>query len=160
MFIWRATTLLNALRAFEKPVYDMALAVMPTVDTEKFDDALRTAYNQLGRISIDYAVMEKADNILTVAGDFEWYDVGSWPALADHFAKDSDGNVIIGSGEMLDSSGNVVLSENRLTALIGVDDLVVVHANKATLICPQSRAQDVKQMVQQLSEDGRYADVL
>ncbi len=160
MFIWKAETLLAALRQFEKPVHDMATAMLPVVDTPAFEAGLTTEYNRLGRISIDYAVMEKAPNIVTAAGDFEWYDVGSWPALEDHFEKDADGNVIVGDGAMLDSSGNVVVSGNRLTALIGVKDLVVVHAEKATLICPKSRAQDVKLMVQQLAGDERYADVL
>jgi len=160
MFIWRAEALLDALKRYEMPVYEMATAMQSVVDTAAFESTLATLYNQLGRISIDYAVMEKASNIVTVAGDFEWYDVGSWPALEDHFAKDADGNVIIGEGAVLDSDGNVVVSPNRLTALIGVHDLVVVHAEKATLICPKSRAQDVKQLVQQLGEDARYADVL
>ena len=160
MFIWKADTLLAALRQFEKPVYDMAVAMLPVVDTPAFEAGLTTEYNRLGRISIDYAVMEKAPNIVTAAGDFEWYDVGSWPALEDHFEKDADGNVIVGDGVMLDSAGNVVVSGNRLTALIGVKDLVVVHAEKATLICPKSRAQDVKQMVQLLARKEQYADVL
>lgn len=160
MFIWKADALLAALRQFEKPVYDMAVAMLPVVDSPAFEDRLTAEYNRLGRISIDYAVMEKAPNIVTAAGDFGWYDVGSWPALEDHFEKDGDGNVIIGDGAMLDSAGNVVVSGDRLTALIGVQDLVVVHAERATLICPKSRAQDVKQLVQQLSGDARYADVL
>lgn len=160
MFIWKADTLLAALKQFEKPVYDMAEIMLPVVDSDGFAGCLTEAYNRLGRISIDYAVMEKAGNIVTAAGDFEWYDVGSWPALEDHFEKDADGNVIVGDGAMLDSRGNVVISENRLTALIGVEDLVVVHAEHATLICPKSRAQDVKQMVQQLAADGRHAGLL
>ncbi len=160
MFIWKAETLLAALRQFEKPVYDMAVAMLPVVGTPAFEAGLTTEYNRLGRISIDYAVMEKAPNIVTAAGDFEWYDVGSWPALEDHFEKDADGNVIVGDGVMLDSAGNVVVSGNRLTALIGIRDLVVVHAEKATLICPKSRAQDVKQMVQLLARKEQYVDVL
>jgi mannose-1-phosphate guanylyltransferase len=160
MFIWKADTLLAALAQYEKPVHAMACAMLPVVDTPAFAASLTAEYNRLGRISIDYAVMEKAPNIVTASGDFEWYDVGSWPALEDHFEKDADGNVIIGEGAMLDSSGNVVVSGNRLTALIGVNDLVVVHAEKATLICPKSRAQDVKQMVQQLAGNARYADVI
>jgi len=160
MFIWKADALLDALRMFARPVHDMAVAMLPVVDTPAFAACLKTEYNRLGRISIDYAVMEKADNIVTAAGDFEWYDVGSWPALEDHFAKDAGGNVVIGDGELLDCSGNVVVSENRLTALIGVEDLVVVHADRATLICPKSRAQDVKKMVQQLADGGRHANLL
>ncbi len=154
MFIWKADTLLKALESHERPVYDMARAMLPTVDTPAFERTLQTEYHKLGRISIDYAVMEKADNIVTAAGDFEWYDVGAWPALEDHFEKDANGNVVIGTAETIDSNGNVIVSNDRLTALIGIDDLVVVHAEGATLICPKSRAQEVKRMVQQLSDRG------
>jgi mannose-1-phosphate guanylyltransferase len=160
MFIWKADTLLEALRLYARPVHDMAAAVRPAVDTPAFAACLAAEYNRLGRISIDYAVMEKADNIVTAAGDFEWYDVGSWTALDDHFDKDASGNVVIGDGELLDSTGNIVVSENRLTALIGVEDLVVVHTDRATLICPKARAQDVKKMVQQLAAAGKHDDLL
>ncbi len=160
MFIWKADTLLNALATFEPPVHKMANAMLPVVDTPAFADTLKDEYNRLGRISIDYAVMEKADNIVTAVGDFEWHDIGSWPALEDHFEKDAHGNVILGDGETLDSTGNIIFGEDRLTALIGVEDMVVIHAGKATLICPKSRAQDVKKMVQQLVERGRYNDLV
>ncbi len=157
MFIWKADTLLNALQQFEKPVYNMASAMLAVVDTAAFEAALVREYNCLGRISIDYAVMEKAKNIVTAAGDFEWYDVGSWSAIEDHFPADADGNVIVGDGSVLECKGNIVVSHDRLTALIGVENLIVVHADKATLICPKSRAQDVKKMVQQLADNGRQA---
>ncbi len=160
MFIWKADTLMDALRRFARPVHDMAAAMLPVVDTPAFAARLAEAYNRLGRISIDYAVMEKADNIVTAAGDFEWYDVGSWAALEDHFEKDASGNVVIGDGELLDSSGNIVVSETRLTALIGVEDLVVVHTDRVTLVCPKARAQDVKKMVQQLAAAGKHDDLL
>ncbi len=160
MFIWKADTLLNALQQFEKPVHDMAVAMLPVVDTAAFGAALVREYNRLGRISIDYAVMEKAGNIVTAEGDFEWFDVGSWSALEDHFPADAAGNVIVGDGSVLDCRGNIVVSHDRLTALIGVEDLVVVHAENATLICPKARAQDVKKMVQQLAEHGRHANLL
>jgi mannose-1-phosphate guanylyltransferase len=160
MFIWRAATLLKALGQYEPPLLAMADAMRPVVDGAEFYAKLEDEYGKLEKISIDYAVMEKADNIVTAAGDFGWYDVGSWPALEDHFDKDESGNVVVGDGKLLDGANNVVVSNGRLTALIGVSDLVVVQAENATLICPKERAQDVKKMVQLLEADGNYGEVL
>ena len=112
---------------------------------------LEVAYANLVKVSIDYAVMEKADNIIMAYGAFGWDDVGTWPAVAGHFAADEKNNVVIGSSESIDSGGNIVVSENRLTALIGVHDLVVIQSDNATLICPRERAQEVKQMVQRIA---------
>lgn len=160
MFIWKAQVLMDALARFEPPVASMAKAIQPVVDASDFKQRLKEEYQRLGRISIDYAVMEKAVNIVTVVGDFEWYDVGSWPALEDHFEKDEHGNIVVGDASTLDSKGNIVVSEGHVTALIGVEDLMVIHAGHATLVCPKSRAQDVKKMVQQLAGNKHYASVL
>jgi len=160
MFIWSADTLLKSLAMYEPPLKSMAEAMMPVVDSSEFEERLEDEYGKLERISIDYAVMEKADNIVTACGTFGWFDVGSWPALEDHFEKDSGNNVVVGDGKLLDASGNVVVSNGRLTALIGVEDLVVVQGENATLICPKDRAQEVKAMVKLIEADGRYEDVL
>ena len=160
MFIWTADSLLDALDKYQPPLKAMADVMGAAEGTPGFYTRLEEEYGKLEKISIDYAVMEKADNILTAAGNFGWYDVGSWPALEDHFERDEAGNVVIGSGKLLDAGGNIVVSDERLTAIIGVKDLVVVQAENATLICPKDRAQEVKAMVQALAADGRYGDVL
>ena len=160
MFIWSADTLLDSLGLYEPSLLAMAEAMQPVVDSDTFDSKLEEEYGQLEKISIDYALMEKADNIVSACGTFGWYDVGSWPALEDHFAKDDNSNVVIGDGKLIDANGNIVVSKNRLTALIGVEDLVVVQAENATLICPKDRAQEVKAMVQLLEADGGYGSVL
>ena len=160
MFIWSADTLLNAVGRYEAPLLAMAKAIQPVVDSNQFDATLEAEYSKLEKISIDYAVMEKADNIVTASGTFRWYDVGSWPALEDHFEKNESSNVIVGDCQAIESTGNIVVSQDRLTALIGVDDLVVVQANGVTLVCPKDRAQDVKAMVQLLGADGSYEGIL
>jgi len=160
MFIWSADTLLKSLGMYQPPLLEMAEAMQKVVDSDQFDACLEEEYGKLDKISIDYAIMEKADNIVTACGTFGWYDVGSWPALEDHFEKDSGNNVVVGDGQLIDASGNIVVSEGRLTALIGVEDLVVVQSENATLICPKERAQEVKAMVQLLEADGGYGSVL
>ena len=160
MFIWSADALLKAVGTFEPPLLAMADAMRTVVDTEQFDAQLAEEYGKLEKISIDYAVMEKADNIITAAGSFGWFDVGSWPALEDHFAPDDAANVLVGNCQVLDGAGNIVVSDDHLTALIGVENLVVVQAANVTLVCAKDRAQDVKAMVQKLNEAGGYESVL
>ncbi len=148
MFIWSVATFEAALDRHQPDLAEWARALVPAVGTPGFADALAKAYAPLKRISVDYAIMEHADNILMARGAFAWDDVGTWPALARHFPTDEADNVCIGQTELLESSGNVVVSrDDRLTALLGVNDLVVVQAEGATLICPKSRAQDVKALV-------------
>jgi mannose-1-phosphate guanylyltransferase len=160
MFIWSADALLKAVGQFEPPLLAMASAMQPVVDSDTFDAVLAEEYGKLEKISIDYAVMEKADNIVTAIGAFGWFDVGSWPALEDHFERDEASNVLVGNCQILDGRGNVVVSDDHLTALIGVDDLVVVQAENVTLVCAKDRAQDVKAMVQKLNAAGGYESVL
>jgi mannose-1-phosphate guanylyltransferase len=115
------------------------------------DAVLRRMYPALRAISIDYAVMEHAENIVMARGAFGWDDVGSWPSVAGHFSADLDGNVVIGACEQMETQNNIVISENRLTALIGVRGLVVVHSDNATLICPRERAEEVKKLLRRIA---------
>ena len=154
MFIWSVPTLLDALQRHVPALSEMAEGLIPSIDTPDFARALQAAYAPLSRISIDYAVMEKAANIVTAESAFGWMDVGTWAALEKLHEKDAQGNVVWGLGEAYDSKNNLIVSQHRLTALIGVENLVVVHAGDATLVCPKERAEDVKQLVMALAERG------
>ena len=151
MFIWHVRTMQAAIAEHVpelQVLIDIPASAQSSADLQAL---LEVAYANLVKVSIDYAVMEKADNIIMAYGAFGWDDVGTWPAVAGHFAADEKNNVVIGSSESIDSGGNIVVSENRLTALIGVHDLVVIQSDNATLICPRERAQEVKQMVQRIA---------
>lgn len=157
MFIWTVDVMQEALRQFAPDLAELAEAVStPDVDlAQTFADV----YPTLRSISIDYAVMEHAKNIIMADGAFGWDDVGSWPSLAGHFAADASGNVVVGACEPMESENNIVVSENRLTALIGVQDLIVIQSAEATLVCPRDRAQDVKKLLRRIAQrpDGeRY----
>ena len=160
MFIWSVNSILSAVDSYCPQLKQMVANIRPALWTQGFDDRLREEYGKLDKISIDYAIMEKADNIVTATGAFRWDDVGTWTALDNHFDHDETGNVLLGSCEQLDSENNIVLAGDRLTALIGVKDLVVVQAEGATLICAKECAQDVKKMVSLLTERGKYDELL
>jgi mannose-1-phosphate guanylyltransferase len=154
MFAWSAASLQNALGKHSPEHLTMAESVLPAIGTPDFARVLSDEYSKLTKISIDYAVMEKAGNIVMARGDFAWDDIGSWTSMENYFEKDARGNAVDGSLCALDSGGNIVMSRDRLTALIGVHDLVVVHADGATLVCARERAEDVKKMVALLREHG------
>ncbi|VGO18772.1 mannose-1-phosphate guanylyltransferase [Pontiella sulfatireligans] len=160
MFIWSVASLEKAFGAHCPEMLELMDTLAGFAKDGKIVEGMDATYPDLGKISIDYALMEKAANIMMACGTFAWDDVGSWPALEGHFDQDGNGNTKIGIVETLDASGNIVLSKDRLTAVIGVKDLVVVQAEGVTLVCPKDRAQDIKQMVVALREKGGYDGVL
>ncbi len=151
MFIWHVRTMRAAIDAFAPELLELVGIPASVRSCGELQERLQAVYAGLRKISIDYAIMERVDNIVMANGVFGWDDVGTWPAVAGHFAADARKNVVIGSYESIDASGNVVVSEDRLTAIIGVNDLVVVQSENATLICPRERAQEVKLLVQRLA---------
>ncbi|MCD6406175.1 MAG: mannose-1-phosphate guanylyltransferase, partial [Planctomycetes bacterium] len=160
MFVWRAQDVLQAAEQFS-PRHFQAIAPLGALfGTSKFDEALGAAYEPLEKISIDYAVMEKAPNIATVEADFEWNDIGSPVALRFCVDADADGNIRKGLTEAFDSSGCILLSsEDHLLAAVGCEDLVVIHTPDATLVCPAERAQDIKKLVTEMGNNpdfGKY----
>lgn len=160
MFIWSVPSLEKAFAAHCPEMRLLMDRLTVYARQAKIVEGMDATYPSLEKISIDYALMEKADNIIMACGTFAWDDVGSWPALESHFPKDVDGNTRIGLVETIDATNNIVLSKDRLTAVIGVEGLVVVQAEGVTLVCPKDRAQDIKQMVVALRENGTYDHLL
>jgi len=159
MFVWSLASVEKAFAA-HCPEKAACLARWKTAaDDAAFEAALARDYPALEKISVDYAIMEKARNVWVVPGRFSWDDVGSFPPLAKHIPNDPAGNAVLGKVEALDASGNVVLSEGRLTALLGVDDLVVVQAEGVTLVARKDRADDIKKLLAQLREKGGYDEL-
>ncbi len=144
LFVWRATTLLHAVEAFAPEAYERVMAVVGG-DPQAWDG--------LGKLSIDYGVMEPASTSadFTVAAlplKTTWLDVGSWPAYGDALSRDEDGNAISGRAVVHGSRDNVVASSDpdHLVALVGCAGLVVVHTPTATLVMPAEQAQQVKDL--------------
>jgi mannose-1-phosphate guanylyltransferase len=160
MFIWSVASLRKALHTFCPTLTRMMDVVQPHIGTDRFMEVLRKEYENLSKISVDYALMEKANNILMARGEFAWDDVGSWPAIENHFPQDDAGNTLIGLAEMLECSDNIVYSKGRLTACVGVDNLIVVQADGVTLVCAKDKAQDIKQLVKGLHERGDCGHLL
>jgi mannose-1-phosphate guanylyltransferase len=160
MFIWSVPTLDKAFAAHCPEMKLLMDELTEYAARGEIIQGMDKTYPSLDKISVDYALMEKADNIVMACGTFTWDDVGSWPALEGHFAQDDRGNTLIGECEQIDSKNNIIYSKDRVTAVIGAEDLIVVQAEGVTLVCPKDRAQDIKQMVVALREKGTRENLL
>lgn len=152
MFVWTVDAIRGAF-AKHAPELNRGLQAMESdlAAGQRLETVLAKHYPSLEKISIDFAIMEKAENRLTVPSSFDWDDVGEWPAVARHHQPDAQGNVTRGHALVHQAGGNIILSEGQhLVAALGVDDLIVVHTAEATLICPKNRAQDIKKLLAEL----------
>ena len=152
MFVWSARTI---GRAFEKLQPAMAKSCARLAATRLKNFARE--YKRLEKISVDYAIMEKADNVVVANGDFPWDDVGDWPAIGRHYEKDSAGNVGRGEFVGIDANNCIVMGDKQhLVAAVGVRDLVIVHTPDATLVCQKSEAQKVRELVKKLAAEKKF----
>jgi mannose-1-phosphate guanylyltransferase/mannose-6-phosphate isomerase len=157
LFVFPVSTLMSELEsklpATVRGLQDLAANV--TSLSKVSPDEFARVYSALPKISIDHAVLEVSKKVSVVEADIGWQDVGSWDALSQCFKTDQNGNFTQGEVMLIDSAGCTVDSDGPLTAVLGVKDMVVVHAKGAILVCPKSRAQDVKLIVDRLKEVGR-----
>lgn len=161
MFVWSVSALERAFGRFRPDFAKLIRDVSVRADSSASLRALLAErYPRSENISVDYALMEKADNIVTVEGDFGWDDVGSWDSLAAHLSRDDNGNAALGDLVAVDAHGNVVVSEGKLTALLGVNDVVVVSTDKVTLVCRREDAERVREIVRLLRENDKWSKLL
>jgi len=155
IFFWRAGAFLNAMRQ-HLPKTAALLAALPKFGERGFAARLAEAYPLCENISVDYGIMEKADNVVGLAtDDFGWNDLGSWNAVYELLARDAEGNASRSPMIAEGASGNYVEAPGKLVALVGVDDLVVVDTPDALLVVHRSQAQRVGQLVKRLEASGR-----
>ncbi len=158
MFVWTVAAIDKALEENASELH-RSLRDLESGLTEgkSLEAVMDEVYPGFDRISIDYAVMEKADNVVVVESEFDWDDVGSWPAVARHFKPDRRKNTVRGAALIEDGSGNIVVSDSKhLVTVCGVNDLIVVHTDDATLICPKDKAQDIKKLVKKIGDDPNW----
>ena len=160
MYVWSARALQAAFEKFAPEIYHACLPLLKATTTE-FAKLLPSVYEDASAISIDYAISEKADNLLLIPGNFTWSDVGDWRVAYELGQKDAHDTVYTdesGAAELVvhDSRENLVAASSaRLVALVGIKDLVVVDTPEILLIADRHHAQDVKKIVENLKEHKR-----
>ena len=151
MFIWSVPA---ALSEFSKQMPELADFIAQVKSAPDFATVLETRFAGLPKISIDYALMERAGHVLCLEAGFDWDDVGTWTAVASYLAKDDGQNAANCAPATHDARDNIVFSDDssRVIALLGVNDLIVVQTADATLICHRQEAEKIKQLVGRLPE--------
>jgi mannose-1-phosphate guanylyltransferase len=151
MFVWRAEIFLAECDRLVPPLAAF-IREFPAGDPTAY---LAERFPHLPKISVDYAIMEQAAEVLALEAAFDWDDVGSWTALPAHLGKDSHENTLKGAHAVLDSHNNIVVANSRHVALCGVSDLVVVETPDAVLVCHRNAVQRIKNLQPLLPEDLR-----
>ncbi|MGH7903961.1 MAG: mannose-1-phosphate guanylyltransferase [Candidatus Dormibacteraceae bacterium] len=154
MFCWRAAAFVMELDRHSPQHLRGLRRVLEARSRGDEGEALRL-YSRLPAQAVDYTVMERTGNLLLVAADFGWNDVGSWAELHEIWDRDRAGNVVEGDAVLLDTRDCLLSAPGKLVAAIGLRDLIVIETDDAILICPRSRAQDVKRIVADLERSGR-----
>lgn len=155
MFVWKASTILSYFEKLLPDVYACLVKIGEAMNTPKEADVIQEVYPTIPKISVDYGIMERADKVLMLEGDFGWNDIGSYDTLPVLLPADEAGNVCQGNHLLLDSADCICYAKDRLIAAVGVQNLVLVETKDCVLVCPKDRVQDVKKIVEQLESDGR-----
>lgn len=152
MFIWRVEQAMAEFERQQPQIYKLLQDLAPSVDTPDYEDTLKRIWEWMPKISLDFAVMEGAENMAVIPVDIGWSDIGTWGALYDVLPLDKFGNGRRGHAPLmiiLDTKNTLVYSD-KLTVTIGVSDIVVIDTPDALLICNKDRSQDVKEVVNHL----------
>lgn len=155
MFAWKASVILMSLERHLPKLFRQLIRIRVAIGTDKEKSTLHTIYPELEEISIDYGVMEKAQQVSLIKGRFGWNDVGNWSALEDIWPHDEFNNTHKGKPVIsINSKSSIVYSQKKLVALVYVEDLIVVDTDDALLICRKDKAQDIKKVVDKLDDLG------
>lgn len=144
IFIWKADNILNLTKKYLNSTYSI-LKEIALSSEEEIDEVLKEKYCEVDSISIDYGIMEKADNIYVIPASFGWDDVGSWNSVARYKEKDLNGNVIEGEVACLNSNNNIINTQKK-TYVMGIEDLIVIETDNEIMIVHKDQAANIKKL--------------
>ena len=155
MFAWKTSTYLNAVRKYLPEAGKIAETLGAACDTPAFSRVLEEQFPLMPSISVDFGILEKAEQIFTIPGTFGWDDVGSWPALLRVAKTDTNGNYRDGDVLTVGTTNCVFSGGKKLIAAVGLHEIIVVDTDDALLVCDMEAAQNVKKITEMLREQGR-----
>lgn len=159
IFIWSATSILNSFKKHLPDIYEIFNSGYGDLNTDREKNFINSAYYQCKNISIDFGIMESADNVYVLPAEFGWSDLGTWASIYEMAEKDYVGNVVIPSDQviMFDSSNCMVnVPKEKLVILQGLHDYIVVENNNMLMVCPRAEEQKVKAIVAEVK--SRYGN--
>jgi mannose-1-phosphate guanylyltransferase len=153
MFVWKAKTILSHITEFLPDAVEPLKKIQSAWDGPRQQEILEDFFPKLPKISIDFAVMEKAPDVHAIRLDCRWLDLGSFAALADIIKSDKNNNIVVaGQYELLDCESSVLVTEDseHLIAAIGLENMVVAHSPDVTLVCPVDKTYLIKELLERI----------
>jgi mannose-1-phosphate guanylyltransferase/mannose-6-phosphate isomerase len=155
IFLWKVSKIIGEIERYLPEMHRGLERIEESFGTENERETIETVYSEIDSQSIDYGVLEKSRDVLTLPASFDWSDVGNWPALDEVLGHDSSGNIIRGNTIGLDNHNSILFGSDRLLAAIGLKDMVVIDTPDATFISPKERTQEVRKVVEELKRNGK-----
>ena len=156
IFCWKAATILDHLKQHEEDTHNRLLTVKRSIDTDDYEAVLAEQFPLMNSISIDYAVLERASGVTVLEAPYKWDDVGSWLAVPRLAEQDENGNTIDGPSVSIDSKNCIVrTTDNHLVATLGLEDLIIVHTEDATLVAHRNDSERIKLILEELKKSGK-----
>ena len=155
IFFWKTKSILAAIKSYLPDLHQSLNIIHKNIGSSNYEHILTKEWKLLDPISIDYAILEKSNNVYTVRAEFKWSDLGTWKSLYKSLKKNKDNNHYQGDVLSLNSKGNLVISPDRLTAIIGLHDMTVINLDDVTLIVPHEQSESIKDIVNMLKSLNR-----
>ncbi|MFT3951133.1 MAG: mannose-1-phosphate guanylyltransferase [Oscillospiraceae bacterium] len=150
MFVWKASSILSKIEEYLPAIYTGLTAIGDAIGTENYQNVMGAEFTKMPSESIDYGVLEKTKNIYIIPGAFGWDDVGSWLSVERIRKSNEFGNVVTGNVITVNTKNSIIECNSRLIATVGIEDLVIVDTNDATLICAKDSTADIKKVLENL----------
>ena len=155
IFVWKASTILAELQRHQPEMHGHLVTIGEAIGSPDFDKVFHEEFAAIEGTSIDYAVMEKAQDVVVIEAPFDWDDLGSWQATSRLLGTDANGNTIVGKHIGLDTEGTIIrTTDDHLVVTVGLDDCIVVHTPDATFVANKNREESVRQVVKLLEQKG------
>ena len=149
IFIWSAKSVISAFQKFQPTLYALFEKGIPVYNTEEEEAFVLENYPKAENISVDYAIMEAAENVSLIAATFDWNDLGTWGSLYGELPKDTEENAVVNARLITENaSGNIIRStKDKVVIVDGLQDYIIVEKDEVLMIYPKSKEQDIKQLV-------------
>lgn len=155
MFTWKVSSILSHMEELMPDTYTKLCTIGAAIGSDKECEVLEEEFTKIESKSIDYGIMEKADDIYTLPGSFGWDDVGSWLAVERLQKSDTFGNVINGDVVAISTQNSIVQAHDKLIAAVGLDNIIIIDTKDAILICDKDHAGEIKNIVENLRHSNR-----
>ncbi|RNC83457.1 MAG: mannose-1-phosphate guanylyltransferase [Winogradskyella sp.] len=154
IFMWSVTSVVKAFQNNQGELYSLFEKGQDAYNTDSEDKFIQENYKKAENISVDYAIMEKSDNVYVIPATFDWNDLGTWGSLYDKLDKDDDGNAVVNAKTLsLESSGNMIrTTDNKIVVVDGLKDYIIVDKDEVLLIFPKAKEQDIKVVLKQVKD--------